>query len=64
MKSRTEDGKHTKRFIIEYFSPVINEYRHSGNDGHEGFFETREAAQAALTPESTNDGFKYRIRQK
>jgi hypothetical protein len=51
----------TKRFIIEYFS---HRWKHSHNSGHEGFFETREDAQAALTPASTNDGFRYRIRQK
>jgi hypothetical protein len=68
MKSRTAEGKHTPRFIVEYASgPEACSgqiWRHSHNSGHEGFFETREDAQAALTPASIADGFKYRIRQK
>jgi hypothetical protein len=55
--------QHEKRFIIEY-KGYDNKWSHSGNDGHTGFFETKEAANAALTPESTDDGFKYRVRQK
>ena len=64
MVSRTAEGKHTKRFIIEFFSEVSQKYQRSGNTGHDKAFSTREEAQAALTPESTADGFKYRIRQK
>ena len=64
MASRTADGKHTKSFIIQYKSPYDNKWINSINGGHTGFFLTREAAQAALTPESTADEFKYRVRQK
>jgi len=65
MVSRTADGKHTKRFIIEYFSGgYYGKWIRSGNMGHSKAFASKEEAQAALTPESTADGFKYRIRQK
>ena len=65
MTSRTPEGKHTKRFIIEVKIPSLgNKFTRSSNFGHTGFFETREAAQSALTPESTADGFTYRVRQK
>jgi hypothetical protein len=64
MTSRTPEGKHTKRFIVEYKSPFSGKWGLSFNGGHEGFFKTREEANAALTPKSTSDGYKYRIRQK
>jgi len=53
---------HQKRYIIE-FKHEGKWYR-SGNGNHMNFFATKEQAQAALTPQSTNDGFKYRVRSK
>jgi len=64
MASRTPEGKHTKRFIIEYYSEVNQKWVRSHNEGHPKPFATREVAQAAFTPESTDDGFNYRIRMK
>jgi len=54
--------QHEKRFIIEY-KPEGYKWTRSGNYGHTGFFLTKEEAQAALTPESTGDGFAYRVRE-
>jgi hypothetical protein len=39
MASRTPEGKHTKRFIIEF--QLFGEWVRSGNTGIAGFFETR-----------------------
>jgi hypothetical protein len=46
MKSRTEAGKHTPRFIVQ-FKTVLNTYR-SSNPGLTKAFETHEDAQAAI----------------
>jgi hypothetical protein len=64
MVSRTSEGKHTKRFIIEYYSSYDGKYVRSVNGNHLQPFPTRKAARRELTPASTADGFKYRIRQK
>ena len=68
MQSRTLEGKHTKRFIIEYKDPVYGngKWNRSENDGLEGFFATREEAQAAIDPAKglISDTLDYRVRQK
>jgi len=65
MQSRTLEGKHTKRFIIE-FKNVNGKWERSGNSGIDGFFATREEAQAAIDPakELISDTLEYRVRQK
>jgi hypothetical protein len=63
MKSRTADGKHTKRFIVEYFDDLDNTWVRSGNTGISGAFATREEAQAAMVA-SRSDLLKYHVRQK
>ena len=64
MASRTAEGKHTTRFIIEF--KYGNDWVRSINDGLTGHFPTREAAQAALDPEKglASEGLTYRVRQK
>ena len=64
MTSRTAEGKHTTRFIIEL--KIFNKFVRSANDGLRGFFATREEAQAALDPEKglASEGLTYRVRQK
>ena len=64
MQSRTLEGKHTKRFIIEY--RFLGKWNRSANDGLEGFFATREEAQAAIDPTKglISDTLDYRVRQK
>ena len=66
MQSRTLEGKHTKRFIIEYKNLLNGKWQRSGNDGLGGFFATREEAQAAIDPakELISDTLVYRVRQK
>jgi hypothetical protein len=66
MTSRTPEGKHTKRFIIEFKNPDENKYSRSCNRGLSGFFYTREEAQAALAPEKdlATENLTYRVRQK
>lgn len=66
MVSRTADGKHTKRFIIEVKYAAGNGYFRSTNTGTSGFFATKEEAQEALKPEHgyVSEGLTYRIRQK
>jgi hypothetical protein len=61
MKSRTADGKHTKRFIVEL--KVDGGWIRSGNAGLTGFFPTREEAQAAVL-EHGSGGVTYKVRQK
>jgi len=68
MQSRTLEGKHTKRFIIEFKGPVYEtrKWNRSQNDGLQGFFATREEAQAAIDPTKglISDTLDYRVRQK
>ncbi len=66
MVSRTFEGKHTTRFIIEMHLEASNRWQRSSNDGLTGFFSTRAEAQARLSPENdyTSQGIKYRVRQK
>jgi len=64
--SRTAEGKHTKRFIIEVQSSSTGKWHRSVNDGLTGYFATREEALAAIDP---NEGLAssilaYRVRQK
>ena len=64
MTSRTAEGKHTKRFIIE-LKNFDGKWIRSGNFGLSGFFATREEAQAALNvPNAASTGSKYRVRMK
>ena len=62
MVSRTLEGKHTKRFIIEV--KAERTWFRSLNPGLQGFFPTREEANAALTEDSKSIGCTYRVRQK
>ena len=62
MASRTAEGKHTTRFIIEV--RYGNDWVRSINDGLTGHFPTREAAQAALDTGDKAKCLVYRIRQK
>lgn len=62
MASRTAEGKHTTRFIIEV--RYGNDWVRSINDGLTGHFPTREAAQSALGAGDKTEGLNYRIRQK
>ncbi len=61
MASRTADGKHTPRFIVE-FTTELSTYR-SGNGGLTGHFLTREAAEAAIKAHGST-GVAYKVRQK
>lgn len=64
MVSRTPEGKHTKRFIVERkMSDGSNKWTRSGNSSISGFFETKEAAQEALKT-GASEGIQYRVRQK
>lgn len=63
MTSRTPEGKHTKRFIIEMFLPGSKQWLRSGNEGITGFFNTREEADSALTVHGSPN-VKYRVRMK
>ncbi len=63
MASRTAEGKHTKRFIIEVgWENGI--WKRSCNEGLKGFFGTREEAQAALASGVKSEFLLYRVRQK
>jgi hypothetical protein len=64
MKSRTADGKHTKRFIVEF--KTEGRWDRSGNAGLTGFFPTREEAQSALDPAKgfISETVEYRVRMK
>ena len=62
MHSRTAEGKHTKRFIIEVKQD--DGWHRSVNEGLEGFHPTRESAQAALAVGTKSEILPYRIRQK
>ena len=66
MQSRTLEGKHTKRFIIEFKNMIDGKWSRSQNDGLQGFFATREEAQAAIYPAKglISDTLEYRVRQK
>ena len=64
MASRTAEGKHTTRFIIEVQYVNDGIWVRSGNDGLTGHFPTREAAQSALDTGGKSEGPVYRIRQK
>jgi hypothetical protein len=63
--SRTAEGKHTPRFIIEFLSGATGKWRRSMNESWTGYFATREAAQSSLTS-GVHDfyGLTYRVRQK
>jgi hypothetical protein len=64
MTSRTPEGKHTKRFIIEAKSLVTGKWFRSGNPGLENFYTTREDAKTALSNGVQSRDVPYRIRQK
>ena len=64
MQSRTPEGKHTTRFIIEVQGGDDGIWVRSVNDGLTGHFPTREAAQSALDTGDKSEGLVYRIRQK
>jgi hypothetical protein len=61
MKSRTAEGKHTPRFIVQY-TTERGTYR-SGNERLSGSFDTRKAAQAAIATYGSQ-GLDYKVRQK
>lgn len=63
MKSRTEDGKHTKRFII--LKKNVNDAQFVRSFNIPEFFATREAAQAAIDTRGSKEfGIAYKVRQK
>jgi hypothetical protein len=65
MVSRTAEGKHTKRFIVEVFRIMFDKWERSGNYVISGFFPTREEAQTAIDSGLyTSENLKYRVRQK
>ena len=64
MASRTAEGKHTTRFIIEVQYGNDGIWERSDNDGLTGHFPTREAAQSALDTGYKSKGLIYRVRQK
>ena len=65
MKSRTADGKHTKRFIVLVNSDSDGKYIRSGNNVIEGFFPTKkEALKAVKLHGSAGLGLKYKVIQK
>ena len=60
--SRTADGKHPKRFIIEVL--ITGRFSRSGNHGLTGYFATRKEAQAVLASGRYNGpDLTYRVRQ-
>ena len=60
MASRTAEGKHTTRFIVEVQVGKDSVWVRSANDGLTGHFPTRKAAQAALDPERvSSEGLTY-----
>lgn len=63
MKSRTADGKHTKRFIVLVKDDFYGKYIRSGNDVIEGFFATKEEALKAVKLHGSA-GLTYKVRQK
>lgn len=63
MASRTPEGKHTPRFIVQYKSELDKTTYRSGNSGLSGHFPTRELAQAAIK-EFGSEGINYTVRQK
>lgn len=62
MLSRTPEGKHTKRFIV-LVKGVYGKYYRSGNVVINGFFATKEEAQAAIVLHGS-PGMTYKVRQK
>ena len=62
MLSRTPKGKHTKRFIV-LVKGVYGTYHRSGNVVINGFFATKEEAQAAIVLHGS-PGMTYKVRQK
>jgi len=56
--------RHAKRFIIEV--KINDVWQRSGNDVLQGFFATKEEAQAALDPAKglVSEGLRYRVRMK
>ena len=65
MTSRTPEGKHTKRFIIEVANGENGKFNRSVNPGLTGFFATRGEAEAALANTTSKSTlFPYRVRQK
>jgi hypothetical protein len=63
MTSRTPEGKHTKRFIIEFQDDYDKSWFRSENEGSRGFFATREKAKVAMDIYGSA-GLTYRVRQK
>lgn len=63
MKSRTADGKHTKRFIVLVKADFENKYSRSSNNVIEGFFATKEKALKAVKLYGST-GLTYKVRQK
>lgn len=61
MKSRTEDGKHTPRFIVEVVLEDKSTFR---SIGVPEAFPTRAEAQAAIDAKDYKGGLVYRVRQK
>jgi hypothetical protein len=67
MASRTLEGKHSTRFIIEVKGSDGEgkmSWQRSRNFGLQGFFSTRAEATTALAAGDQSDGMKYRVRQK
>ena len=60
MASRTAEGKHTKRFIIERQLGDESGWTRSGD--YPDFYETKESAQAVIN--GNTNGCTYRVRQK
>jgi hypothetical protein len=61
MVSRTPEGKHTKRFIIErQLGDGSGRYTRSGD--YPSFYETKGAAQEVI--KANTNGCTYRVRQK
>ena len=63
MTSRTPEGKHTKRFIVLVKGVYGGTYYRSGNVVINGFFATKEEAQAAIVLHGS-PGMTYKVRQK
>ena len=63
MKSRTADGKHTKRFIVLVNAGGDGKYIRSSNNVIEGFFPTKKEALKAVKLHGSA-GLKYKVRQK
>lgn len=66
MTSRTSEGKHSTRFIIEVKDDTLNKFFRTGREGISGFYSTREEAADAINIGKGFDpqGMTYRVRQK